>query len=123
MIATSAGHVDIVNILVLNKAETKQANHSGITALHYAASKNRIHIAKLLIANGADVNATDKYGITPLHRAVSTEKTGIVEALIQANVDLDIQVSQGENIPQNQEGFFRPLISSFLHTIQHGFFT
>ena len=91
MIASSAGHFNIAEFLIANNSEVNETNHTGLTALHYAVSKNHTNIVKLLI-DKADVNAIDKYGHTPLHRAVSAEREGIIELLIEANADLDIKV-------------------------------
>ena len=92
MIASSAGRLEIAELLILNKCEVNEDNNTGLTALHYAVSKNRVGITKLLIANNADINARDQYGNTPLHRAVSIEKGVMIQLLIDAGVDLDMQV-------------------------------
>lgn len=44
-IATSAGHTEIVTILVSQKAYTNATNQTGQTPLHYAASKNRYDVS------------------------------------------------------------------------------
>jgi 26S proteasome non-ATPase regulatory subunit 10 len=71
MIASSAGHTSIVSVLTEYNADSTIANHTGQTALHYAASRNRYDIASMLLKSGAVVNAADSNGATPLHRAAS----------------------------------------------------
>ena len=71
MIASSAGHTSIVSVLIEHNADGTVANHTGQTALHYAASRNRYDIASMLLKSGVGVNAVDSNGATPLHRAAS----------------------------------------------------
>ena len=48
MIASSAGHEDIVILLLEKKADVHEVNFTGQSCLHYAASKN--HLSVSLIA-------------------------------------------------------------------------
>ena len=48
IIASSAGHTDIVTYLLqLNSVDVNAVNSTGQTALHYAASKDRLQVACL----------------------------------------------------------------------------
>jgi len=60
MIATSAGHQQIVEKLAEKGADLNASNTTGQTALHYASSKDRLAIAKYLIESGSHVNSRDK---------------------------------------------------------------
>ena len=68
IIASSAGHLDIVRMLVERGASVNEVTAEGRSALLYAASKGRDSIVQFLLEKGADVNKADKLGATPLHR-------------------------------------------------------
>ena len=68
IIASSAGHLDIVRMLVERGARVNEVTAEGRSALLYAASKGRDSIVQFLLEKGADVNKADKLGATPLHR-------------------------------------------------------
>ncbi|CEP09250.1 hypothetical protein [Parasitella parasitica] len=82
MIAVSAGHLEVVKILLQNQADPALENDTKQTALHYAASKNRIDIARLLIEHQAPVNQLNRYKQTPLHQAASSGHIKIIELLL-----------------------------------------
>lgn len=60
IIATSAGHQEIVEYLVSRGADINAVNTTGQSALHYAASKDRLSIAKYLVDSGCHINLRDK---------------------------------------------------------------
>ena len=68
IIASSAGHQDIVEMLVTKGANINAVTSEGRSALLYAASKGREKIVEYLLSKGADPNKADKLGATPLHR-------------------------------------------------------
>ena len=68
IIASSAGHMDIVQMLVEKGAKVNEVTDEGRSPLLYAASKGRENIASFLLSHGADPNKGDKLGATPLHR-------------------------------------------------------
>ena len=57
IIASSAGHIECVQLLLPLSPSLNSHTHTGQTALHYAASKNRLAIAERLITAGAKVTA------------------------------------------------------------------
>ena len=81
MIASSAGHLGIVESLLKNSssavAMVNEQNEAGQTSLHYAASKGNCNIAEKLISHGADTNVRDRHKATPLHRAASRQEQKI----------------------------------------------
>eukprot|EP00795_Rhopilema_esculentum_P009500 gene9500-17237_t len=84
MIASSAGHDDIVISLLESKADPQIVNFTGQSVLHYAASKNRLTIAEALLRAGVEVNVQDKTtGATPLHRAASKGYLKMVQLLVE----------------------------------------
>ncbi|TIB10529.1 hypothetical protein E3P89_02780 [Wallemia ichthyophaga] len=82
MIASSAGSLEIVDMLIKNGASVNHVNNKGQASLHYAASKNHATIAHLLLEKGADVNVKDKANQHPLHRAATTGNGDIIKLLI-----------------------------------------
>lgn len=105
IIASSAGHVRIVQMLLDRGANVNAYTHNGHTALQYAASKNRVEvhlqtapqqqlrsllmspwvgqIMELLLAHNAEPNVKDERGATPLHRAASRGNLRCVQLLIE----------------------------------------
>ena len=82
MIASSAGHIEIVKALLAAGADVNMTNDNGQTPLHYASSRNREDIAKCLLEAGAHINAADKLGNTCLHRAASRGHLSMVKLLL-----------------------------------------
>uniref|UniRef100_A0A1I7SMG0 ANK_REP_REGION domain-containing protein n=1 Tax=Bursaphelenchus xylophilus TaxID=6326 RepID=A0A1I7SMG0_BURXY len=92
MIASSAGHFDVVKYLLSScDCDVNHRNSNGQSSLHYAASKNLISIARMLLENGAEVNVQDNYGSAPIHRAAAKGHVDMVMLLMSqkgARVDL-----------------------------------
>lgn len=66
VMAAARGHLDIVELLLANRADPNVKDQGGRTALLAAAEKHDKELVELLVANGADVNSGDKGGRTPL---------------------------------------------------------
>lgn len=63
--ASQSGNIDIVKLLLENKAELNaQDPETGFTPLIYAVVNNHIEIVELLISSGADISIRDKDGKT-----------------------------------------------------------
>ena len=64
------GQMELVRALVKKGSEVNTGGgEQGITALHWAAFKEREDVALFLIESGGDVMARDKVGRTPLSMA------------------------------------------------------
>jgi 26S proteasome non-ATPase regulatory subunit 10 len=85
IIAASAGHVELVNILLDAGASVSALTSQGRSALLYCASKGREELCSLLISRGADPNKQDVHGATPLHRAAGPGHAGVVRILLAAD--------------------------------------
>ena len=62
--ASAAGHVGIVDLLLSSGAEIEAVNNVGMTALMLAAQHNLADVAEVLISRGANLNAKDNNGRT-----------------------------------------------------------
>ena len=68
-VASEAGRVDVVDLLIKSCADCNQSDKHGITAIQEAALFGRVDVVDMLIKGGADCNQSDKDGRTPLHAA------------------------------------------------------
>ncbi|KAF8071571.1 ankyrin repeat-containing domain protein, partial [Lyophyllum atratum] len=62
----SSGAIDIVRLLIDQKAEVDKPDNSGWTPLHIAVSAGHDQVVQELVGAGADVNRKNDKGITPL---------------------------------------------------------
>ena len=96
IVATSAGHKSVVEVLLANRANPNAKYFSGDTALAYAADKGFKSIAEMLIDKGANVNLANADGETPLHRACAAGNTSTAELLIVHKADVNAQTLHAE---------------------------
>ncbi|CAG9858180.1 unnamed protein product [Phyllotreta striolata] len=82
LLACSAGHLEIVKLLLKKCKDIDHRNAQGHSGLQYAASKGWTSICALLLEEGADVNIADERGSTPLHRAASKGLAQVVDLLL-----------------------------------------
>lgn len=61
--ATLNNHLDIIKLLIENRANSNLKGPDGITPLSLAATKGNLDIVSILMANGADENATTYYNL------------------------------------------------------------
>jgi TonB family protein len=92
--AASAGHKDVVELLLAHRADVNAIDNNGVTPLHYAASAGHKDVAELLLAHRADVNARDKnIGGTPLHWAGCKD---VAELLLANQSDANAKDNSGQ---------------------------
>ena len=89
--ACSAGHGNIVKLLLENNAKVNVRNKDGATPLHLACMEGHLKIIQLLIDHGvADiVNSKDNLGWTPLREACEGEHFEIGKLLVANGADLE----------------------------------
>jgi ankyrin repeat protein len=75
------GHMDMVKLLIANKADLNVKDRTGETFLHIAAARGQTSVAELLVAGKADVNSVDNGGHTPLAWAVNQGNSEIAALL------------------------------------------
>ncbi|KAL4095549.1 hypothetical protein PRIC1_008923 [Phytophthora ramorum] len=80
MSAASAGHGNIVGLLLSKGADANVPNENGQIPLHY--HRGRQEIAELLLDYTRDVNQADNIGSTPLMRAMGGKPSPVITALL-----------------------------------------
>lgn len=71
MEAASAGHVDIIGLLLGHNADVNAQSATGNTPLMYACAGGHVDAVKELLINGAHVEDHNENGHTPLMEAAS----------------------------------------------------
>jgi ankyrin repeat protein len=85
-----------VSSLLKQKADVNAAQGDGMTALHWAASKDDLAMARMLLAAGANVKAETRLGgLTPLFMACRNGSAAMIEALLKAGADAKQPNAQG----------------------------
>lgn len=88
--ASRAQWPQVVQFLLLHKANHGAKNLHGATPLHYTAqSDNTCQETSMLTRAKADINAVNKLGSTPLHLAAKFGQSYTVGALLSAGADPD----------------------------------
>ena len=102
--AARNGHLDVVKLLLANKADVNARGRTGMsplaTALAFSSgassdATNHEAITKLLIANGAMVTNQRAGGITALHYAASAGLTNVIKELLDRHADINAKDSRG----------------------------
>ncbi|KAK5657446.1 hypothetical protein OQA88_3018 [Cercophora sp. LCS_1] len=103
-LASAAGHLKIVDLLLSNNALVDMKDYNGLTALHRAVDQSgeRRQVIHLLVQKGADVNSRDKNFSTPLHIAARRAKDASsdkpdpnMDELLKAHPDVNCRDSSG----------------------------
>ena len=98
LLAASAGHTSVVQILVQRGANVNYAGEDEQTALTLACRHRRRMVVKMLLKNGAEPNLGSSNGMTPLHWACMSgedhrESARIVRLLVRKGASLQVATS------------------------------
>lgn len=93
--AAMNGHMDMVELLLTNKANVNAEEYGGFTPLLNAVLGDHKDVAELLLANGADVNAGNS-GQTPLHLAARYGYKDMAVLLLTNKADVNARFSNGQ---------------------------
>ncbi len=86
--AAQRGDLEAVRALLRDGADANAAQNDGMTALHWAASRNEAEMARALLYAGAAVHATTRLGgYTPLHLAARAGHAAVAGILLEAGAD------------------------------------
>merc|ERR1712139_616992 len=88
--------MDVIDNLVLAKADINFATARGRTPLHIACSEGDGDMCTAFLRNGADVDAIDLGGFTPLMWACGHGYKYNVHKLLDAQASLAIQGNRGQ---------------------------
>ena len=87
--AAESGYKEVVELLLVNKADVNAKTDNGYTPLHTATLRDHKDMAELLLAHGAEVNAKDSEGWTPLHGAAANGHKDMVELLLAHGAEVN----------------------------------
>ncbi|XP_014286333.1 ankyrin repeat, SAM and basic leucine zipper domain-containing protein 1 [Halyomorpha halys] len=100
MHACSRGHVEMVELLLKNKADPKE-HFQLMTPLHCVCDSScadelaLLNCISLLLDRGANLNAKDWYSLSPLSFAVKRNKEKVVLKLLSLGCDVDSEDTDG----------------------------
>ena len=93
--ASSAGHLDIVKMLLKSNADVNASDKDGITALMEASIMGHDKIVTALIDAGAEVDFKSKSGVTALWLAAGENKISVMKNLLKKEADASVTRSDG----------------------------
>ncbi|XP_033102784.1 E3 ubiquitin-protein ligase MIB2-like isoform X3 [Anneissia japonica] len=96
-VASHQGHVEVIKVLVVAKANLELKDQDGDTALHYAVFGNQPEVASFLLSKGANVDAVNNVSCSSLHVAVNKGFTRCVRILLTHKCDINKQDSYGDS--------------------------
>ena len=94
-LASTEGHMKIVEILSSFGSDPTIIDIQGRNCLHHAASKGSIEIVNWLLNKGLDPNYTDRDNWTPLHWAAKNGSVDTIEVLKAAGARSTIEAIEG----------------------------
>lgn len=105
LIASLAGHADVVAVLLERGSDIEIRNKGGLTALHAAAYGGHLDVVELLVAKGAVVNDEKNfYRMSPLHAAAEEGHADVIAFLLTQKADVEAKERNGYT-PLTQAGW------------------
>src|SRR5262245_511186 len=96
--AAEHGNRALVRELLAKRADANAAQVDGMTALHWAVSKDDAEMAGLLVKAHANVNAANRYGVPPLSIACTNGNAALVRLLLDAGANPNASLPGGETV-------------------------
>jgi len=82
LIACHAGHMEMVNTLLINHARVDVFDNEGRSALHLAADRGYLQVCDALLTHKAFINSKSRVGRTALHLAALNGYAHLVKYVI-----------------------------------------
>ena len=98
-VASDAGHVKIVRLLLKHGVDVDIRGMWDQTPLQFASDAGRLEVVKLLLGHNADANSKDEYGWTSLFHAISKGHLDVVRQLLDHGAHVNIQDNTGGRTP------------------------
>ena len=111
--ASSNGHVDVMRVLLGQKANVNAVNTYGETAISIAA-RGQNEAVQLLLDSGAVINNTDKRGYMPLQHAIQRSHMDIALTLIYHGADIHTKDERVESPLKLAVNTSSPLLVNYL---------
>lgn len=93
--AAENGHREMVNFLILSKADINVVDRDEGTPLHYVTRNNNITMAEQLLDAGAKIDAVSEYHTTALQMAAAKNHYNMVNFLMARGADTSIRNAIG----------------------------
>jgi len=94
--AAQQGDNGAVRALLKQAADVNAAQPDGMTALHWAATRDDVELAQMLLYAGANVKATTRINAyTPLLLAAKNGNRAVMDPLLKAGADVNARTSNG----------------------------
>ncbi|MEB3294474.1 MAG: ankyrin repeat domain-containing protein [Synechococcales bacterium] len=91
MLATRAGELEVVRLLVQAGAAINARNHDGNNALWFACFRDRYDLMEQLVKAGIDIDNQNDNGATALMYAASAGKTEMVQHLLALGANAELK--------------------------------
>ncbi|XP_030850028.1 ankyrin repeat, PH and SEC7 domain containing protein secG-like [Strongylocentrotus purpuratus] len=95
--ACSAGHLEMVKMLLEKGAKINVTNRDSETALHHACKQNHQIVAEFLSENGADIRAKNDEELTPLQVATNSGSFETIIGLLDRHRNLNTSLTTSDN--------------------------
>ena len=93
--AASAGHANVLSLLIEHGADVNGRNSADETPLHQASENARLEAGKFLLDSGADINAGGFISYTPLSRAANLGHVEFARMLLKRGAVIDAPDTAG----------------------------
>jgi ankyrin repeat protein len=94
-IACAKGFIDVVDLMLQNRADITVANNNGWTPVYMASWNGHAEVVKLLLENKADITVADDNEWTPVFAASSKGHAEVVKLLLENKADITVADNNG----------------------------
>merc|ERR1712034_261192 len=89
-VSASAGHTEVVNLLLTHNANINQSMHDGTSPLYISAKSDHVEVVKTLLHQNANVNQRELRGGTdPLIVSTMQGHPAVVRILLEFDADIN----------------------------------